>query len=111
MTDMKVLTQRSLHLAAELLIEASPIHQTTSLEVKDLLRFLGYDAIQSQVSGEMPIAAVMHGWFVSTAEKDGKEFLVYSEENLDIYEEEEDDYDYEDEDDEDEVVQIFVFRI
>ena len=100
---MKQLTQSAIHLAAMMLMEASPISQTTSLEVKNLLRFLGYEAYQSQISNEMPLVAAVNGWFTSVAEEDGKEFRVYSRESLETEED--------DSDEENEQVEIdFTFR-
>lgn len=50
MVELKELTYEAVNNAAKLLIEASPEGTTTSLHVKNLLRYLKYEAKQADVS-------------------------------------------------------------
>ncbi len=50
MAELKEINGKEVELAALLLLEAHPKGETTNLEVKQLLRILGYSATQEQVS-------------------------------------------------------------
>ena len=91
---MKQLTYLAINLAAQQLMAASPISQTTTLEVKTLLRMLGYDARQAEISDAMPDVGIENNWFTSVSNQNSdSEYTVYSLEPIEEDEPEDDDED------------------
>lgn len=68
--------------AAHLLMEASPRCQTTTLEVKNLLRFMKFHATQADVSEVMADLQVNFGWQIEHVEEGGNSFKVFSTQPL-----------------------------
>lgn len=100
---MKQVTLEAVASAAVLLIESSPIGSTTSLEVKELLRYLGYEAYQLNVSDTLKDVAKMLGLGSKLVTEGGFTFYVYSmPEEVEVEEVEEEVED---------AVQVFVFRV
>ncbi len=64
--------------AAHLLMEGSPRGETTTLEVKNLLRFLKFHATQENVSAEMAVLESECNWHVDIAFEQGHQFKVFS---------------------------------
>lgn len=64
--------------AAQLLMEASPRGETTTLEVKNLLRFLEFHSTQEDVSAVMAELESECGWHVDHVEEQGHQFKVFS---------------------------------
>lgn len=64
--------------AAHLLMEASPRGETTTLEVKRLLRFLKFHVKQVDVSEAMATLESECGWQVDHVEERGHQFKVFS---------------------------------
>ena len=84
---LKQLTFDVVNVAATLLIEASPINQTTTLEVKQLVRHLGYNAPQADVSEYMAelkekCEQAGLGLYTSTVVENGISFHVFSDRRI-----------------------------
>ena len=60
---MKKLTLQAVQNSTVLLMEASPRLETTTLEVKTLLRYLGFEAVQAEVSELMSIVREAEGLY------------------------------------------------
>lgn len=74
----KALTYQATANAALLLIQASPIGQTTSLETKTLLRKLGFHAEQKEVSDNLVELGNNLSLYTKTVTEKGNTFRVYS---------------------------------
>lgn len=75
---MKSLTYNATANAALLLMQASPIEQTTSLETKTLLRELGFEANQKEVSDNLVQLGDNLQLNTKTVTEKGNTFRVYS---------------------------------
>ena len=75
---MKTLTYNAVANAALLLLAASPIEQTTSLEVKNILRALNFKAEQKFVSDSLVALGDALELNVKTVTENNATFRVYS---------------------------------
>lgn len=71
--------------AASLLIQSSPKRQITTLEVKELVRYLGYEATQNEISEGMTdladkCEAAGDALHIKIVNENGNQFKVFSDE-------------------------------
>ena len=85
----KTLTNAAVGNATMLLLAASPSEQITTLEVKTLLRNLGFYATQEDVSDKLAEVAENIGLNHTTVTEEGNTFRVYAVKELVEVEEEE----------------------
>lgn len=85
----KTLTNAAVGNATMLLLAASPSEQITTLEVKTLLRNLGFYATQDDVSDKLAEVAENIGLNHTTVTEEGNTFRVYAVKELVEVEEEE----------------------